>query len=130
LPLRDLPIFGTIAAELPQAQWHTIRELLKRSENGGCVQIEMMNQDAASVRALGTRIAESLRSVDFSSGQPLVIIVPGNVGKALGHYITEWGARPLKLVVIDEIAAANAQFVQIGRLHDRVVPVSFYGLQG
>ncbi len=130
LPLRDLPIFGTIAAELPQAQWHTIRELLQRSANGGCVQIEMMHQDAASVRALGTRIAESLRSVDFSSGQPLVIIVPGNVGKALGHYITEWGARPLKLVVIDEIAAANAQFVHIGRLHDRVVPVSFYGLQG
>ncbi len=130
LPLRDLPIFGTISAELPPAQWHTMLQLLQGSANGGCVQIDMILKDAASVRALATRIAESLRSVEFSSGQPLVIIVPGNVGKALGHYITGWGARPLKLVVIDEIAAANAQFVHIGRLHDRVVPVSFYGLQG
>ena len=52
-----------------------------------------------------------------------------NVGKVLGHYITQWGARPLNLVVIDEVAERHAQYVRVGRLHEQVVPVSFYGLQ-
>jgi ethanolamine utilization protein EutA len=130
LPLRDLPIFGSIKADLPHEQWTTITQLLEKSPNGGGVQILLQKLGATEVRDLGCRIAESLRSVGFPSSKPLVILVQGNVGKALGHYITQWGASPLTLVVIDEITAPNAQFVHIGRLHDRVVPVSFYGLQG
>ena len=130
LPLQDMPMFGTIEADLPTAHWATIVELLQGSANGGCVQIEMRDHGAPSVRALGAKIAKSLGAAQFPIVQPLVLFVAGNVGKTLGHYITEWGARPLMLVVIDEIVAPNAQFVHIGRLHDRVVPVSFYGLQG
>ena len=33
------------------------------------------------------------------------------------------------LIVIDEITARDAQFVHIGRPHDQVVPVSFFGLR-
>ena len=130
LPLQDLPMFGTIGADLPSAQWTLILQLLQGSVIGGCVQIEMRDHGAQAVRALGAKIAKSLVAAEFPMTRPLVLFVAGNVGKTLGYYITEWGDRPFTLVVIDEIAAPNAQFVHIGRLHDRVVPVSFYGLQG
>ncbi len=129
LPLRDVPIFGTLDQTLPEAHWQTILQLLRQCERGGCVRIEVHDPGAAAVRILGERIAEGLRSVDLPAGQPIVILLDSNVGKTLGHYITHWGARPLALIVADEIAAPRAQFVHIGRLHDRVVPVSFYGLQ-
>jgi ethanolamine utilization protein EutA len=130
LPLQDLPMFGTIAADLPTAQWAPILQLLHGSANGGCVQIKMRDHGAQSVCELGGKIAKSLGAAEFPMARPLVLFVAGNVGKTLGHYITEWGSRQRMLVVIDEIVAPNAQFVHIGRLHDRVVPVSFYGLQG
>jgi ethanolamine utilization protein EutA len=129
LPLRDLPIFGTLDQTLPDDQWQTILQLLLRSACGGCVRIKLADLGAEAVRKLGARIAEGLRSVNFPAGHPIVLLLAGNAGKTLGHYITEWGARPLTLIVVDEIAAPRAQFVHIGRLHDRVVPVSFYGLQ-
>ena len=42
---------------------------------------------------------------------------------------TAWGAFPLNLVVLDEIAVRDAQYAQIGALHHQVIPISFYGLQ-
>jgi ethanolamine utilization protein EutA len=51
-----------------------------------------------------------------------------NLGKVLGHYATEWGALPVDLVVLDEVAVRNAQYARVGRPRDQVVPVSFYGL--
>jgi ethanolamine utilization protein EutA len=55
-------------------------------------------------------------------------LVRENIGKVLGHYVTEWGALPLNLVVIDEVAVRDAQYARVGRPHSQVVPVSFYGL--
>jgi ethanolamine utilization protein EutA len=56
------------------------------------------------------------------------LLVRENLGKVLGHYVTQWGTLPLNLVVIDEVAVRDAQFVQLGALRSQVVPVSFYGL--
>jgi ethanolamine utilization protein EutA len=42
--------------------------------------------------------------------------------------VSEWGALPLCLVVIDEVPDRDAQYLHVGRSHDQVVPVSFYGL--
>ncbi len=129
LPLRDIPILGTIDASLPPEQWQAILQLLKSSTAGGCLQVTRIDPGADAVRKLGLALSGSLQSIDFPPTQPLVIIVPGNVGKTLGAYITRWGARPRALVVLDEISAGDARFVHLGRQHDRVVPVSFYGLQ-
>jgi ethanolamine utilization protein EutA len=57
-------------------------------------------------------------------------LVKENLGKTLGHYVTAWGALPLRLVVIDEVSARDAQFLRLGRLREQVVPVSFYGTSG
>ncbi len=81
------------------------------------------------MRALGQRLARLCRALAFPTEHPLVLLVSENLGKVLGHYVTEWGALPLNLVVIDEIARRDAQYVQIGRLRDQVVPVSLYGLR-
>ena len=128
LPLRDLPILGRITAKSTDEQIRNMLDLIGRSTHGGCVRIILEMGNSTVVAALGMRIAKTLRAVGFPSTQPLVLIVQENVGKTLGHYVTEWGTFPLNLVVLDEIETRDAQFVQIGSLHDQVVPVSFFGL--
>lgn len=51
-----------------------------------------------------------------------------NLGKVFGHYVTRWGALPMQILVIDELALRDAQYVHVGLPHHQVVPVSFYGL--
>ena len=84
---------------------------------------------SGTIRPAGNKNAVlPMLAASVLTDQPLVLLVAENVGKVLGNYITEWGALPLNLVVVDEIAAPRAQYVRIGRLHKQVVPVSFYGL--
>ena len=60
--------------------------------------------------------------------KPLVLLIEGNFGKTLGNYITHWGKLSLALVVIDEVAMRDAHFVNLGKLQQGLVPVSFYGM--
>jgi ethanolamine utilization protein EutA len=129
LPLKDLPILGRITPASTDEQMRDILDLVRRSPHGGCVHILLMEAAAvAAVAALGTKISRAIKALDFPSTQPLVVMVRENLGKALGQYITEWGSLPLNLVVLDEIEIRDAQFAQIGSLHNQVVPVSFYGM--
>jgi ethanolamine utilization protein EutA len=92
------------------------------------VQVVAAERGATAVAALGERIAAALASIGFPGDRPLALLVEDNIGKALGQYVTRWGALPLKLVVLDEIEIRDARFVQIGAMRDQVVPVSFYGM--
>ena len=74
-------------------------------------------------------MAGCLAAQAFPAEHPLVLLVSENLGKVLGNYVTDWGAAALNLVVIDEIDVPNAEYVQIGRLRNQVVPVAFYGLR-
>ncbi len=129
LPLCDLPILGLIAGSLPAQQWEALLKLMQACKTGSCVQIALTDATAGSLRSLGMHIGRSLQERGIPADRPIVIIVSGNVGKALGHYITQWGLAPRCLVVIDEVALTNARFVHIGRPYDNVLPVSYYGLQ-
>ncbi len=71
---------------------------------------------------------QALRALDFPTSLPLVLLVPDNVGKAQGGYVTGWGRLPVTLIVLDEVSPRGARFVQIGRMEVQVVPVSFYGM--
>lgn len=122
LPLRDVPIYGTLRAADDAMAWQGMMQLLDR---GGCLQIALGDRGAAAVRDLGHRLAASLPVSDT----PIVLLVPGNVGKTLGSYITQWGARPRPLIVLDEVDVPDARFLHLGRLREGVVPVSFHGLQ-
>jgi ethanolamine utilization protein EutA len=127
LPLRDLPILGVVSLSIGEPQCLRLLDLVARSPAGGCIRAEI-GQAPDDVRALGRMLAGALRRMNFPSGLPLVVLVRENVGKVLGQYITDWGRLPVQLVVIDEIAIRDAQFAQVGRVTDQVIPVSFYGM--
>jgi ethanolamine utilization protein EutA len=153
LPLPDLPVLGTVSPASTDDQLREIFGLVLKSRRGGCVQVRLEEgdapiagrnadpsheyahhtgngQEAARVRIMGGRLASTLKALSFPTVQPVVLLLRENVGKALGHYVTEWGALPVCVIVIDEVAARAAQYIHIGRPRDQVVPVSYYGLSG
>jgi ethanolamine utilization protein EutA len=128
LPLRDIPILGRLTSHSTDGSIRDMLRLAARSPCGAAVCLEPGDAGASELAALGARLAGSLAAVGFSSMQPLVLLVRENVGKALGHYVTQWGKNSFKILVIDEIDIRDARIVQIGALHNHVVPVSFYGM--
>lgn len=128
LPLADLPIFGRLTAASTPAQITATLALIRRSARGGCVVVALEHPTAAIVKAVAGRIGQAIRELNFPASLPLVLLVRDNVGKALGGYVTDWGRLPVTLIVLDEVDPRGARFVQIGRLHDQVVPVSFHGM--
>jgi ethanolamine utilization protein EutA len=130
LPLTDLPILGSLGDASTQMEIRAMLELVRSSARGGCVRITFAGANVQSVRALGTRLGEILQETGFPDSQPLVLLVRENLGKVLGHYVTQWGKFPRCLVVIDEISHRDAQYAHIGAPRQQVIPVSFYGLNG
>jgi len=128
LPLAELPALGELSSESADADLADLVGRVRRSPRGGCLVVSLAAADGDAVRALGGRLAAALRQHAFPGDHPLVLLVRENLGKVLGHYVTEWGQRPVNLIVLDEVAVRDAHYVQIGRLRQQVVPVSFYGL--
>jgi ethanolamine utilization protein EutA len=129
LPLADVPLVGSISPDTSDEELGYLLEFIARSPRGGGLFVSLGKEAGASVRELGQQLAQTCRAIEFPPERPLVLLVAENLGKTLGHYITEWGAAPLNLIVIDEITARDAQFVHIGRPREQVVPVSFFGLR-
>jgi ethanolamine utilization protein EutA len=127
LPLRDVPILGRVTSDSTDEQIRDILQLVDRSAVGGCIVVSLAQNDGLAVRSLGERIRSALKD-NTSAQAPLVLLVDGNIGKALGGYVSQWGSNGVKLIVLDEIESLDARFVQIGALRDQVVPVSFYGM--
>lgn len=142
LPLQDLPIVGKISMEEGAENIQKLLTLVARS-GGGAIQIistevselppSILQGPATEkhtrVKSLGQIICNSMQTVAFPPEIPLVLLAPGNFGKSLGNYATNWRKESHKVVVIDEIPDRNAHFVNIGRIHNNIVPVSFYGVQ-
>jgi ethanolamine utilization protein EutA len=128
LPLSEIPILGTLSDVSSDEQMRDVVALVRRGRRGGGVRVGLTETGAAGVRAFGRRLARVLREGSFPAELPLVLLLKENLGKVLGHYVTEWGALPLNLVVIDEVAVRDAHYVHVGAPRDQVVPVSFYGL--
>jgi len=134
LPLNDVPIVARLdmACELEDIV-NSISVVAQRSGKA-CIQMlpavnEQGEPTATSlkqIKTLGNYIHQALGTLAIDL--PLVMLVPGNFGKALGNYATDWGNSTAKLMIIDEIPDRNAQFVNIGSPHRGVVPVSFYGI--
>jgi len=131
LPLRDLPIVSKLSLRATQAQWLAALALAKAREQGACIQIlaeTAAQAELEQVRLLGQHIAQALAASEYPLAQALVILIEANVGKALGNYATNWTKSGQNLVVIDEVPIRNAHFVNIGRVHQQIVPISFFGL--
>jgi ethanolamine utilization protein EutA len=142
LPLGDIPIVARLRINGDLDEVVQVFSIAKKSPKGACIQIisnpitknekQILNapvcETFARIKGLGINLAEGLKRVSFSLDRPLIILAPDNYGKALGNYATNWRQSSANLIVIDEIPDRNAHFVNIGRLHRNIVPVSFYGV--
>jgi ethanolamine utilization protein EutA len=127
LPLRSLPIVAKLQADSTKEKWHSAFFLAGNCKQGACIQVAAGNT-LEQIRALAAQIRHALEASKYVPSQPLVILVESNIGKALGNYICDWGQLAYNLIVIDEVAPRNAQFVHIGRQQQGMIPVSFFGL--
>jgi len=134
LPLNDVPIVARLVMTCELEDILNSISVVAQRSGKACIQMlpevdEEGNPIATSlkqIKTLGQYIHQALGSLAIDL--PLVILVPGNFGKALGNYATDWGNSTAKLMIIDEIPDRNAQFVNIGSPYRGVVPVSFYGI--
>ena len=130
LPLKDLPIVARLPTSASLAQLVDAITLAARSEGGACLQL--LDDGAPprldDIRQLGARLASAIAQVEVSADWPLVLLLESNAGKALGNYASDWGRLPCNLVVIDEVRERHAHFINLGKSHQKIVPVAFYGV--
>jgi ethanolamine utilization protein EutA len=131
LPLRDLPVVAQLPSDAGEASFGEALALARRSARGACIQVSHRRESRMTlddVRGLGTSLARASAAVPPPDGLPIVLLLTENVGQAVGSYASDWGRSPLNLIVIDEIPVRDAQFVNVGRDRNGIVPVSFYGI--
>jgi ethanolamine utilization protein EutA len=130
LPLRNLPVVKSLHASAGCEAIASALSLAGRSIRGACIQIEWTESIPSldALRLFGQNLSEALSETNPLDGMPLVLLTTANVGKAIGNYATDWQQRHKNLIVIDEIPIRNAQFVNLGRIRQGIVPVSFYGM--
>ena len=91
----------------------------------------MASDDTADIVVIGGGIvglASAIAQVQPPADWPLVLLLESNTGKALGNYASDWGRQPCSLVVIDEVRERHAHFINLGKPHQNIVPVAFYGV--
>jgi len=129
LPLANVPIVGRITPNTPALGVAELVDLAARSTPAGCISVGELTDEAASVRAVGERLAEALAGRMQPFERPLVLLLEPNLGKVLGGYATRWGTLDVPLVVVDEVPPRDAQFVRLGSLVEGTVPLSLYGIR-
>jgi ethanolamine utilization protein EutA len=130
LPLKDLPIVARLPISASPRQLADAIALAASSASGACLQLldDGIAPGLDTLRQLGTRLATAIEQAQPRPGWPLVLLLESNTGKALGNYVSDWGRRPCNLVVIDEVRERHAHFINLGRPHQQIVPVAFYGV--
>ena len=126
LPLHDIPILANLSFDAPMENWQQVLAQASARSHGACLQITQLTQNLQQVRAFAHMFSAEV--VTSNLKKPLVLLIEGNLGKTLGNYITNWGNLGIQLIVIDEIATRDAHFVNLGKLQQGVIPVSFYGM--
>jgi ethanolamine utilization protein EutA len=128
LPIRNVPIIGSISLTSSDEDVCASLDLIRRSSKGGCLRVKVAAGGQSGLPELGRRLARMLEQHFLPATHPLILVMEENLGKVLGNYVTRWGRNPCNVVVIDEVKLRNAQFIHIGSLRNHVVPVSFHGM--
>jgi ethanolamine utilization protein EutA len=129
LPLKNIPLVGWIGVHTSDSRLIQLLELAAGATPAACLRVEIDPSSVDDVRTLGGRLAKSLAKRVLPAGHTLVLLTEGNSGKALGNYITSWGALDSDVIVLDEVPPRDAQFVRIGRLREGLVPLWLYAVQ-
>jgi len=130
LPCRHLPIVSRVALGADQGEIEKALRLARKNADGACVQIVHAGDifSLELLKSFAKKFQAACASLGFGPGRPLVLLAPGNYGQALGNYASDWRRSDVDLIVLDEIPDQRAHFVNIGRLVNQIVPVSFYGV--
>jgi ethanolamine utilization protein EutA len=128
LPLRNVPIVGSVSLTSTDEDVRGLLDLIRRSPQGGCLRVKLAPDGESTIPELGRRLGSVLEKDFLPAGHPLILVMEENLGKVLGNYVTSWGRVRCNVVVIDEIKPRNARFIHIGSLQNHVVPVSFHGM--
>lgn len=129
LPLRDLPVLATLDMAATADRLTALLTLAARHPEGACLRLDDATPPTLAVlRQFGAHLAEAIERAALPQTLPLVLLTTRNIGHTLGNYATRWGTLPCTLVVLDEVPARNARFIRVGRPHNAVLPVSFYGM--
>jgi ethanolamine utilization protein EutA len=126
LPLSDIPILAKLSFSAPRQAWLEALTLASHHSKGACCQITDANIELKQIRDFAEMISRIIIACNLK--KPLILLIEGNIGKTLGNYITNWGKLSIQLVVIDELNTRDAHFVNLGKMQQGVVPVSFYGM--
>ncbi len=132
LPLRNLPVVAHLPADADERAFREALTLASSSAHGACLQVSNEGASRLSleeVRRLGKTLAAAFAATPQPEELPIVLLLTENAGKAVGSYAADWGRSSFNLIVIDEIPVRGADFVNIGRDHHGIVPVSFYGIR-
>jgi ethanolamine utilization protein EutA len=129
LPLKNIPIVGRFGPYTTEEQLSQLLDLAARSVPAGCLQVELDQPALETLRDLGGRLAKLLVARPLPPERTLVLLVPANVGKVLGNYITRWGTLDVDLIVVDEVPLGDGQFVRLGRTREGVVPLWLYAIR-
>jgi ethanolamine utilization protein EutA len=128
LPLEDLPILARVEPGSSDEDLDHALAIYNKNPSGACLEVVLPDASAKTIREMGKRLAAALRRSRPDPDRPLVLLTSKNVGKALGHYTTEWGALPACVLVVDEVDPRGARFARIGRPRNDLLPVSFFGM--
>ncbi len=133
LPLNDIPVIAKLSLDSADEMWQSAFNLAAHRQLGACIQLIDLNTTTSFhaldiIKSLALKIKHHYALSGYSNTQALLILVEENIGKVLGNYISDWGQSMQNLIVIDEVPHRDAHFVNVGRLHQQMVPVSFFGM--
>ncbi|HWO20691.1 MAG TPA: ethanolamine ammonia-lyase reactivating factor EutA [Kofleriaceae bacterium] len=136
-PTGDLPILGSLGPDASAGEIARLVALARAARPAGAIVVRGP-LDGRALRDLGRALGAALDAALGGGLAPaphapaphaaLVVLLEQNLAKALGGYATEWGRRPLPLVVLDEVLPHGAELVRIGAPRGDLVPVSFFGM--
>ncbi len=90
LPLRNVPIVGSISSASTDEDLCGLLDLIGRSPKGGCLQVKLVAGDESGIPELGRRLAGILEKNFLPAGYPLILVMEENLGKVLGNYVSGW----------------------------------------
>lgn len=135
LPLRHLPIVAQLSGDIAREELQHALKRVCQHPKGASVQIIIANSKQYQsnrlemIRTLGQSFVEALQALNPPKKLPIVVLVDCNIGKSLGAYATNWGQLSVNLIIIDEVMIKDANFVNLNKWYQQVVPVSFYGIK-
>ncbi len=128
LPLRDIPILGTMSGASTAEELRALLDRAARCPGGSALRLTLEGPLGPAAERAVAALSPALEEMSFPWDRPLVLLVEQNAGKFLGHRVTRWGRRPLDIIVLDQISIPEAQFLHVGRSREGLVPVSFHGM--